>query len=419
MNEMRKTIWYVAAAVVLALVAFILAPQRITPEAFLDQGEAFFPAFTNPNDATTLEVVSYDEASGTARPFKVTFRDNQWTIPSHHDYPADAKDRLARTAAGVIGVAKDDFRTGNVSEHAECGVIDPMEMSAPGLAGRGNRITFRAANDEVLADFIVGKQVANREGFRFVRVPGQNRVYAARMDVDLSTRFADWIDTNLLQVTSARIERVVLDNYSINERTKSVVKGDVISLKKGESGWQYASGKSTELDTTKVKSLVEAVAGLSLVGVRKKPEGLAAALSGGGDPQRVTQEEQMSLGSTGFFFDRQGRLLANDGEAKVHTSDGIVYTLRFGEVLYGSELELTAGTDEGQSHSQGSENRYLMVTVSSMSPTSGNHRRRPRRRTRRRRTRSGQRPTERTKGSRKLSIAGDGMSSAAASWRLN
>jgi hypothetical protein len=50
MSETKKTIYFAAAAMVLALVAFIMAPQRLTPDAFLDQGEAFFPEFTDPNE---------------------------------------------------------------------------------------------------------------------------------------------------------------------------------------------------------------------------------------------------------------------------------------------------------------------------------------------------------------------------------
>ena len=100
----------------LALGAWLTAPSVVTPDAFLDKGEAFFPDFTDPNTATTLEVIEYNEETAAARPFKVSFANGQWTIPSHHDYPADGKDRLAKTAAGVIGITKDDFRSGNVAD---------------------------------------------------------------------------------------------------------------------------------------------------------------------------------------------------------------------------------------------------------------------------------------------------------------
>ena len=42
MNEMRKTIYFGAAALIMVLAAWITSPSLITPEAFVDQGELFF-----------------------------------------------------------------------------------------------------------------------------------------------------------------------------------------------------------------------------------------------------------------------------------------------------------------------------------------------------------------------------------------
>ena len=134
---------WAGAAVLLLLLAFLTAPRGFTPDAFLDQGEAFFPEFTDPNVATTLEVIEFDEETAASRPFKVTFTQGKWTIPSHHDYPADGQDRLARTAAGVIDIRKDDFRSNNVADHEACGVIDPLDQTVTTLKGRGKRVTIK------------------------------------------------------------------------------------------------------------------------------------------------------------------------------------------------------------------------------------------------------------------------------------
>jgi len=367
MDETRKTIVFAGAAVILALAAFIFSPSRITPEAFLDQGEPFYPEFTDPNEATTLEVIDYNESSGTARPFKVTFKNGRWTIPSHHDYPADAKERLAQTAAGVIDIKKDDFRTSNAADHERCGVVDPLDATAPGLSGRGSRITLKGADDRILADYIVGYEVPDREGFRFVRIPGQNRVYAARMNIEISTNFADWIETNLLQITGDKIDRVMLKDYSIDERTRSVIPRDNIELKRDdEQEWTMAGlPKGKQLDSATVQTMMSTLSGLQIVGVRPKPEGLSASLTdpAGGD---ISQEGRLSLQSKGYFFTRDGQLMSNEGELNVRTSDGVIYILRFGEVLYGSGLEVTAGAAEAGetgSDGQGQANRFLFVAA--------------------------------------------------------
>ena len=370
MSELKKTIWFTSVAVVVLLLAIVFAPSRIKPDAFLDQGEPFFPDFTDPNEATSLEVVQFDEESGTARPFNVHFYNNQWTIPSHHDYPADAKDRLARTAAGVIGIKKDDFRTGNVVDHEACGVIDPMDENSASMTGRGSRITLKGEGGKVLADFIVGKEVPGRSGFRFVRIPGQNRVYASKMNLDISTKFTDWINTDLLEVDRSKVVGLGIEDYSINERTLSLNRRDRFSLVKNNDVWKFSGrqkGQNDKLDTAKVKDLASALQGLKIAGVRPKPQGLSANLTASGDTLQMTQEDRVSLQSKGFYMSNDGGLVSNEGELKVKTSEGIDYTLRFGEVLYGSGLSLTAGGDsqssgKDQEADQG-EYRYLFVTA--------------------------------------------------------
>lgn len=366
MDENRKTIWFAGAAVVLTVIALILAPGRITPTAFLDQGEPFFPEFTDPNEAITLEVTSFNEQTGQAQPFMVTFTDGRWTIPSHHDYPADAKDRLAKTAAGVIGIIKDDFRTDNPADHELCSVIDPLDDVAIGLTGRGKRVTLKGKNENVLADFIVGNPIEGREGFRFVRVPGQKRVYAARMDIDLSTDFKDWINTDLLEVDKNAIEKVVLMDYSINERTLRIEQRDNLILTKDGAAWKADNMKSSQkIDSTRMQEFLTVIDTLKIVGVRPKPEGLSQNLKQSGGNIEIGAADRMSLQAKGFYFSRDGDLKSNEGEMQVYSGDGVIYTLRFGEVLYGSGMAVSAGTEEsGEEQSGPAENRYLFITTS-------------------------------------------------------
>jgi hypothetical protein len=365
MNETKKTIWFAGTAVVLVIFALLLAPGRITPTAFMDQGEAFFPEFTDPNAAVTLEVFEYDESTGAARPFKVTFKNGRWTIPSHNDYPADGKDRLAKTAAGVIGIKKDDFRSDNVTDHEFCGVIDPLDETAIELAGRGQRVTLKGPEDNILADFIVGNPVEGREGFRFVRVPDQKRVYAVRMDIDLSTNFADWIETDLLEVEQSKIERVVLMDYSINERTHRIEQRDNLILSRDGTNWKANNMKATQqVDSTLLQQLLTAIDSLTIVGVRPKPEGLSQNLKENPDDASISTGVRMSLQGKGFYFTREGDLKSNEGELQVRTSEGVSYTLRFGEVLYGSGLAVSAGAEDEQDKTGSAENRYLFITTS-------------------------------------------------------
>jgi len=365
MSETKKTIAFCAIALAAALLAWLTAPSPAAPDDFLDRGEAFFPDFVDPNAATTLEVIEFDEETGAAIPFKVTFKDGVWTIPSHHDYPADGKDRLAKTAAGVIGIRKDEFRTDNVSDHEACGVIDPLDEGTASLKGRGKRVTLRGENDQILADFIVGRPLEQRPGYRFVRIPDQKRVYVAKMDIDRSTRFEDWIERDLLQVSRDEIDEVVLKDYSIDETSRRVNQRDVVFLERNGGTWSADGMKSTqEIDTTKMNALLGALDDLKIVGVRPKPAGLSAKLRRVEGGMEVTQADLRSLQSRGYYFSRDGALLSNEGEIEARSTPGVLYTLRFGEIVYGSGETVSAGSQEEQDAGQGpGENRYLFITT--------------------------------------------------------
>ena len=365
MSNYKMTITFSGAAFFLALLAFITSPSAVTPDAFFDQGEEIYPDFTDPNEATSLEVIGYNEETGSPIPFKIMFTKDKWTIPSHYDYPADGKDRLAKTAAGVIGIRKDDFRTDNPTDHEACGVIGPLDDTATSLTGRGQRITIKNANDKILADIIVGTRVENRPGFRFVRLPDQKRVYSVRMNIDLSTQFKDWIESDLMQVEQNKINTVVLQDYSINEQTRQIVQNDIVTLIKDGSNWSADQLRSTqEIDKAKMNSFLSALDNLSIVGVRQKPTGLTAVLSQSATDIKINQSDAQSLQSKGYFFARDGSLRSNEGEIRAYTDDGIIYTLRFGEIVFGTGNAVSAGSSEEEMKEGAGENRYIFISSS-------------------------------------------------------
>jgi hypothetical protein len=310
-------------------------------------------------------VVEFDEETAAARPFKVTFDQGKWTIPSHHDYPADGKDRLAKTAAGVIAAKKDDFRSNNVADHEACGVIDPLDETVTTLKGRGKRVTIKDESDQVLADLVVGKEVEDRTGLRFVRVPGQKRVYVTGTEIDISTKFADWIEPDLLKLERDDIARVTLKDYSINERFRSVEQRDTLVLNKDGDEWAANRMSSRqEVDSIKMSDLLKAIDDLSIVGVRPKPAGLSTDLKRAEDSVPISQANILSLQSKGYYFTRDGSLLSNEGELEILTLNGVRYLLRFGEVLYGTGDAVTAGSETSDEKETGpGENRYLFITA--------------------------------------------------------
>ena len=129
MNDVAKTAIFVGVAVVLCAAAYLFSPAPPKVAYFDDQGEPFYADFTDPLEAASLEVIDFDEESGSARPFKVEVKDGVWSIPSHYNYAADGEDRLAKTAAGVIDLKKDVAQSDRVQDHEAFGVIDPLDLS--------------------------------------------------------------------------------------------------------------------------------------------------------------------------------------------------------------------------------------------------------------------------------------------------
>jgi hypothetical protein len=374
-SESKKTLAFVAVALVLTGAAVVRLPDRSgTNVAFNDQGQPFFSDFKDPLACTDLEVVDYDSSTARSKEFKVMFKNGKWVIPSHNDYPADAKDRLAKTAGGVMDLAKDTIRSDRADDHEALGVLDPLDPKS-GLKGLGKRVTLRDKSEKVLADFIIGNEVRDRPGQRYVRVPGQKRVYGVNVKADLSTRFADWIETNLLKLESNHLRSVTFDGHKVDPEAGRLIPGEVIKItrKDGSGPWTLEEGipDGQELDTEKLTTLTNALADLKIVGVRPKPAGLTRELQMGTSVEEAgkTQSSVQSLVSKGFYPTNKG-FYSNQGDVIASTDEGAVYTLRFGEVFFATGDDLTAGgVDEGKEKdatkkAEGSaENRFLLVTV--------------------------------------------------------
>ena len=366
MNELSKTATFVGIALVLGVVAFASAPRRAAPDLFFDVGEPFFPEFTDPDGAASLEVMEFDEETAAATPFQVVNRGGLWTIPSHHDYPADGAERLASIAADIISLGKEDFRSDNVADHEALGVLDPSDLTTSSLVGRGTRVTVRDANTEILADLIVGNRVTNRPGLRFVRLPEQKRVYTARFEADISTRFEDWIERNLLEVERDQVNHIVLNEYSVDERTRRATAPEAFTLDKvDDTTWNGSDvPDDRQVNFVEVNRLVGAVIGLRIAGVRPKPDGVTGNLRDAAMAGRISQADIVDLVNKGFYPTAEGGLLSNEGELLVRTTEGVLYTLRFGEIVYGRGDAILLGNDESDDAEAGpGENRYVFITA--------------------------------------------------------
>jgi hypothetical protein len=374
-NDFAKTGAIAGGAILLAVIAATMGPRPVSNQLFSDEGQEFFPQFTSANACVDLEVTAFNEKAAALDKFAVK-RDEKgrWTIPSHGNYPADAKDRMGKAAAMLIGLRKQRVVGDGLDGQVQYGVVDPMAEGAE-TEGRGKRITMKDSAGNVLADLIIGKEVEGKMDVHYVRVPDKKRVYATKLEGELSTKFADWIETDLLKAQSWDIAKVVFDNYTVDEQRGDIVPGDKYVLTKDASSKWTLEGLDAakeEANEEKMREIGDTLGQIKIVGVRTKPEGLTAALkqANGIEYQILAQ----MLAQKGFFLERRsGKLYSNEGDLLFETKKGIRYTLRFGELVPGEGEAVTSGAEtpkpaapkEGETgpQPQTANNRFLMVTA--------------------------------------------------------
>ncbi len=366
MNEQTKTITFIAVAAGFALIGWFARPAAPTRDLLDDSGQEFFASFTDPLEAASLEIIDYDEDTSTPRAFKVARYEGVWSIPSHENYAADAENRFAEAATSMMGLIKGSNISDSPVDHKLYGVIDPLEAQA-GAIGVGKRIKLESESNKTLVDLIVGKEVKDQADYRYVRQPGKSRIYLCAITTEkLTTKFEDWIERDLLKLSANNISQVVFNNYSIDEFNPGNLQGEKLTLdyNKVDRTWaldDLADGEA--LIDTKITKMKNALSGLKIVDVHRKPKGLSAELRAD-DAMQLDGSDVASLRKRGYYISKQGQLLSNMGEMYVRMNDGLQYTLHFGEIALGSgSPDVSEETSDDTSGGGGGANRYLFVTV--------------------------------------------------------
>lgn len=359
MNETTRTLTFAGIAAVTLVAAYFTdrASQPVQLTGYENVGEEFYPEFTDPTQAKSLRVVSYNEDLATLKVFNVEFKEGAWKIPSHHDYPADAEDELAETATSLVGVIRGALESRRKNDHERFGVIDPLDESNTNLKGRGQRLTLSKEGGAPLVDFIIGKQVPEQPNEYYVRKVDEDAVYRTKLNVDLSSEFSEWIEPDILKVDRDRLIEILISHYSIDEAQQKIVYESktpeenvtVLTRKNSTTPWEMRGlDKETQkLNTADVNQLVNTLTDLKIQGIRPKSSELAAGLKESGALKPRTQLDLFDLQNKGFVLARgpQGntQLASNEGEVVLATSQGVVYSLYFGKIFTGSTLDIEVG----------------------------------------------------------------------------
>ena len=357
-RELTRTLVYAGVGLSMLILALVVN-YAITPPTLADYddvGEAFYPEFDDALQASGIRVAAWNPTASRVDTFEVKRTADGYVIPSHSDYPADGGVQLADAATSLIGVTRDARLSGDEKTFEEFDLIDPLDTKYLKLDGRGKRVTLTDRAGETLADYIVGKEAEN--GRYYVRRPDEDRIYLASLDVDVSTRFEDWVQADLLDLDEGKVVELVVENQSLDERTGRLTVADRSRLTRESASddWQLDElPEEQALKADTVDDMVTALSDLELIGVRRKTPGIATLLSGEGDGS-ISRADQLDLQRRGFFITQDGQLVSLEGTLQVGQDDGVVYLLQFGRSFTGSALDIEVG-GEADDASQAEDDR--------------------------------------------------------------
>jgi len=361
MNESTRTMSFLGAAVASLVLAFFFAPATPRPpDDFSEVGKPFYNEF-DVSSAKSLMVVSFSDNAMEPKTFRVEQKDNKWGIlldPRNNVYyPADGEDRLAKTAASVLDVTREQFVTKDPEQYPALRVVDPLETDVTKLLGRGRRVTLKDGDDNTLADYIIGNKVPKRPNdggqvYYYVRKPDDKKVYTAKLNIDLSTKFADWIESNLLKLQGDNIVEMMAHKYTLNVNPLTggaSLKGEetnILTRDKPNDPWKLEGldQEKEEVNQEEVNAMTRALEDLKIIGARPKPEQLTAELKSNRKIE-IDENSWRELASKGFYQTPDERFLSSEGQVETLTDAGVKYTFRFGNSITASEDELESGLE--------------------------------------------------------------------------
>jgi hypothetical protein len=388
MNETIRTCIFVGAGAVAALAAFAARPNLtrntgVGPGGIpIPVGTQLFPKFTDPLDATSLEIKRYDEATARQKNFVVKQQANGvWSIPSHGGYPADAADQLKSVSEALAGLEILGVASERTADHELYGVLDPTKAEV-GATGVGTLVTLTDAKGDDLLALIVGKEVDGAPNQHFVRKPSEDLVTVTKIDMSkLPMEFDKWIEKDLLKISTFDVSKVTLKDYALLPTEQGLAllnrmeaelsylsdKGEWTLDKLMVSRKPATIGPQEELNKQKLDDLRNALGDVKIVDVVRKPAGLGNSLRVSSD--QLTLESRQNLQRFGFYpqpaADGSLDIYGANGEVLIETKDGVRYFLRFGDVADNVETAPPPKPEPGQKPEEEKVkiHRYLFVST--------------------------------------------------------
>ena len=358
-------------AVVFSVGAAYYYPWPQTDSAAGATGEKLFEEFEK--QVWLVRLVEYDRETEGLQTLSLQRKGEKWVIPAKSNYPATGD-----LITGAIAALSEKTILGEESEdqqdHAKFGVLDPIDFqSATNRDSIGQKITLEDSNRTILGSLIVGDKVEKTTNQYYVRRPGQPKVYVIEFVPQfLTTQFANWLDSNMLNLNVAnnykegtKVKSITIDNYRIDSdsinsampvnryRAGLLPGGNLLAVKSLEFFENGALTVSTPDQSQKAQlgQIDKVLQSLQLINVQLKEEDLSREL--GIALASVTDEVFVSANEIGFALRKDAdtvSIVGSGGSISVVTDNGLRTNLIFGNIT-------------GSADSADELGHYMMITV--------------------------------------------------------
>lgn len=329
-------------------------------ETTSETSENLFKEFDN--QVWSIKLMRYDRETEAVKSFSLRRKGRKWIIPSKSGFVATGQN-ISLTASCLNEKTILAEQSEDQQDHEKFGVLDPIDfMKATNRDSTGIKITLEDVNRTPLGSLIIGDTVRGAPNQRYVRKPGQPKVYIVEFDTTiLTTEFGAWLDPNLLNLqTNQNPDGVLLDQVDIQSYripADKIESGEreftyriqVRPFEKEPTKMLQAEVPAPDGQWVKVPELeavqrqpfgraIQAIQYTPLVDVRPKEKALSKTMSTQLD--KLTVKAFESATKLGFRYnadDGQGGFEGANGKLDVFTTDGVKTTLVLGSLATTSE----------------------------------------------------------------------------------
>ncbi|MBU2533634.1 MAG: DUF4340 domain-containing protein [Alphaproteobacteria bacterium] len=225
-------------------------------------GDRLFPSLEDRAAKTGQIAIRKGEGQLT---FKRSEDGKVWSIVERSGYPIDAT-KVRKLVLQLAEAELIERKTRNEKLYGQLGLGDPTEKDA-----KSKLVKIADAGGGTIAEVVVGNErhaaFGTGKSGTYVRVPGNDQTWLAKLDIDASTDVADWVDPVFFKADKDKFASLV-----VKQGDGVVYK--LVPAEKKDGGFELAdvpAGKKVK-ESVRIDDLVNGIRTLEMTDVRKAQE---------------------------------------------------------------------------------------------------------------------------------------------------